>query len=362
MKHILVYLIAAVLIFSYINFFVSPEEKADTGFLPAQLTLAAIAPAADTEQSTATVKTGVIFKTLDSLDAVYCKNALTESLGDGFDLRVSEAVGKSETQREIFDKMVEKDYKLIFIELFEGSETEYFVNTAMTREITLVFLGDAPAPEVMEQMDNLYYIGFDQKGASKALGEAVAKMWMTNRETLDFDEDGIMEYSVLSREGFQESGCQDELEDYLDGIGLENDLVIDFLTDDVTADVEKGIDQMIIDDSELFVCVESSNAKRLVNYLNDPTEFNSWPDLQIAVLSVDEDARKLVSDGYAAIAVGYDGSQLGEKAARLAQMILGGETPDEDSMGLTMEDGRYFYISPTTLRATHLTAKAAELD
>ena len=364
MKHIFVYLIVAVLIFSYINFFVSPKENAENGFLPAQMTLAAIAPTAETRDvvPAAAVKTGVIFRTLDSLDAVYCKNALAEELGSAYDLRVTEAVNKAETQKEIFDKMVEKEYKLIFVELFEDSQTDYFIDTALANGITLVFMGDAPEAEQMEKMENLYYIGFDSKSTAVTLGETVTRWWMSDRESLDFDEDDVMEYSVLSREGFDESGRQNELETYLNSIGLEHDMVLDFLTDDVTADVEEGIDQMIIDDSELFVCVESSNAKKLVNYLNDPTEFNSWPDLQIAVMSVDEDARKLVDEGYVSIAVGYDGAQLGQKAGQLARMVMEGQTPDAESMGLSVKDARYFYVAPTVLRATHLTAKAAELD
>ena len=362
MKHIFVYLIAAALIFSYINFFVSPGEKQEQTFFPAQLTLAATTPAAEPAAPTVTIKAGVIFENLDSLDAVYCKNALAESLGVGYDLRATEAAGAAPLQKEIFDKMVEKGYQLIFVDLFEGSDAAYFAETAEANGITLVFLGDAPGADVMAYAENLYYIGFGEKPAEVALGEAVARMWMSDRESLDFDEDEVLEYSVLSREGFQESGRREQWENYFSGIGLPCGSVLDFLTDDVSVDVEEAIDQMIIDDSELFICVESSNATKLVNYLNDPTEFNSWPNLQIAVLSVDEDARKLVNDGYVAFAAGYDGAELGRKAAQLAQALLAGETPDAQSMGVTLDENRCFYLEPTVLRAAQLTAQAAELD
>ncbi|MEA5010322.1 MAG: hypothetical protein VB100_01185 [Angelakisella sp.] len=350
MKHLLIYMIAALLIFSYINFFVSPDDIVPD-FFPTQLTMAAEAIAPTETRSVATpIQAGIIFNSMSSLETVYCKNAIIEHLGSSYNVHVNEVGGNQEIQQDIFDKMVGKGYRLIFIELFEESPIDYFISAAQKNNLTLVFMGKQPTAEQLNQMDNLYYIGYELDNIANTLAEASVMMWMTEREDLDYDDDDILEYSVISKAGFMETGYQAAFEEHLNKIGLSNEVVYDFLTDDITSDLENAVDKMIIDDSELFICVESSNAKRLVNYLNDPTEFKKWPKLRIAVLSVDNDARKLVEQGYVSVAVGYDGTQLGVKAAELAATVMMKEQPSGEELGLRQEE-RSFFVPPTTLRA-----------
>lgn len=353
MKHLFICAITAVLIFSFINFFITSDGNTESGFLPSSFTVAMMSapPQTLTTPKAITAKAGVIFGSLDSRTAVSCKNALAEALGSEFELRVSEVVWNGGIQRETFDKMVEKGYRLIFLELFDGSPTGYFIDTAKEKGITLILMGDSPTQAQMAHArDSIYYIGYGQKSELQALGETLAFLWDTDSKALDLNNDDKLTYSIISKEDWKENGYLEQMEEHLDTAEIPGKVVQSFVVKDMNTKIEKGIDQMIVKGSDLILCDESALANRVSTYLNDPSEFRKKPNLQIAVLSADADARALVEAGDVAMAIGYDGAELGKKAAEIAQTVLKGEIPNAEGLGLEIRHECCFYLQPTILQ------------
>ncbi len=68
----------------------------------------------------------------------------------------------------------------------------------------------------------------------------------------------------------------------------------------------------------------------------------------------------MVEEGTAVFATGINGGDTGATVARLAKVLLAGERPTAENVGIAPDQNRHIYITNRTVIADRLTVKAVE--
>lgn len=358
MKHLLGYLIAAVAIFTFINVFVTADRPQVTTPSAAR---AEGAVAVATEARPATVKVGLLTGDTATMEDLHFRNGLEEGLGEeGFSFHACETGSSAETQWAMYQKMLDEGYSVVFLNLLDQGEALQYAQAAAEQGIALIFLGDTEPPqEAVGLSDKFYYMGFSDADSLREASAEIAHLWKNNQPLLDHFEDNTLAYSFLSDESFEESGKAAVFQEDLARRGVSGTLAKDSVTSYFSFDIHKEIDRIWVANTELIICTSSSDARKSLDYLNDPTEFKS-NHIQMVLLTADEAAQKMVENEEILLAIGVDGQELGRVAAKLTKALAMGETPTEADLGVSVPESRRLYVSNTVLRSPAMDSVAAQ--
>ena len=356
MKHLLCYLVAAVAIFTFINVFVSADHpQAASSF---RGTNAAAVPV---EARTLSAKVGLLTGDTATMEDLFFRSSLEQGLAeDGLSVHACETGSSAETQWAMYEKMLDEGYSVVFLSLLDQEEAARYAQAAAEKGVALVFLGDTePSQEVISLSERFYYLGFSDGDSLREAAAQIAQLWKNNQPLLDHFADGTLTYSFLSDESFQESGKAAVFQEDLARRGVSGALAKDSVTSYFSFDIQKEIDRIWVADTELIVCTSSSDARKSLNYLNDPTEFKS-NHIKMVLLTADEAARKMVENEEILLAIGVDGQELGRVAAALTKALAAGEAPAEADLGVSVPESRRLYVSNTILRSPAMDSVAEQ--
>lgn len=360
MKHILICLICAVLLFTYIG---RNTIAQDTTVSAAGSALARVAAAATTPNNATataarmapvntTLMVGIVVGHADDIDTTRFKNSFEKNIGTDVKVNCVDATGNLETQKTMFDKMITSGYSMIVLELMEGqSGVEGYMQAAQETGIPLVLIGEEPDHDLLARYPSAYYLGFSDDDIIQRMAEETLYFWQNNPEMMDFEnDDWDLTYSSIASTGFADAGFKRAFEAAMYEQSVSTSLAVDSVIQVYEYDLHKEIDQTIIDDSEIVFYDSSTEAQKAINYFYDPTEFSKRPKQQLALSVVDDGAAQLVQDQEVLFAVGTDTSEMGRVAARLAGVLLAGQTPSFQNMERQMS-GQCLYLPITVLRA-----------
>lgn len=346
MKDLLVYIAVGIILLSLVGGYVSSGAK------PGE-TLAVSAAAEN--NSAVSAQVGVLLNSVSTLEEVYFKETLKENMPDGCSVHFSDASGNAQTQLDMLRRMLSDGYGVIFLELFPESDAAQCVELAKLEDVPLVFLGDEPTQEVMDSWEKLYYLGFADSNDYETAAEALRSIFLSNRNVLDKDQDGVISYSVLSTSAFTGSENKRRFDAVFEERNLSASLVTDAVTESFEYYIYRELRGIAKTDTELLICASSNDAAVAAEYFSDTEAFDTLPDIEIAVLTLDDGSRNLVDSGQAILAVGTDGTQLGAVGAKLANLLLSGAAPTAETLGTAM-DGRSVRIARTVLVSSYAKA------
>lgn len=366
MRHFILYFLAAVLIVTMLGRFAAAETVEGVDVTPA------VAPAVvpkdpdgDPEaegegpEAPAEILTGILQVNLSSMDDMYFKSALVEELGEGFSIHALSTTDDNDDQLMMFRKMVEKEYKLIIVQLYDKRLADEYIDLAKENGVTLIFTGDEPDPDQMARMDNLYYVGFSAGNTMRVLADAIIQGWNTNQSTLEVKDDDLLIYAFFTQEDYEENGNQEALDRYLTAAGIEVELGRNVVTQAFDFNWKKEVDNIFYDRGEIIICDSSSYARQISEYLHDDDEYpeETYPRLRetcIFLTVADETAQAMVDEGTAVFATGINGGDTGAAVGRLAKILLSGEKPTLENMGIAPDENKTISVTNRVLLAERL--------
>lgn len=376
MKHFVIYFLAAVLIVSMLGQFAAAEtvEVADAAPAAASATVAKDPTGDGTEgaegdepEAPAEILTGLLQVNLSSMDDMYFKNAFIEELGEGFSVHALSTSDDNEDQLVMFRKMVEKGYKLIIVELYSTSMADAYIDLAKENDVTLIFTGNEPRADQMARMDDLYYVGFSSGNTMRVLADAIIRGWNSNQSTVEVKDDDRLVYGVFTQEDYEENGNLEALEEYLTDAGIEVELGKNVVTQAFDFNWKKEIDNIFYAGGEIIICDSSSFARQISDYLHDDEEYpeDKYPRLREACIFLtvaDEAAQAMVEEGTAVFGTGINGGDTGAAVGRLAKILLSGEKPTVENMGLAPDGNKCISVTNRVLLADRLITPPADSD
>lgn len=128
---------------------------------------------------------------------------------EGIKLTLFTTDGKSNqtTQLEQVDRMLDRGCDVLCVNIVDRTAAAVVVDKAEEAEVPLIFFNRQPVAEDIQRWDRTYYVGTRAEEGGSFQGELVLDAWLTDREHLDRNGDGVLQYVML--EG--ERGHQDTL-------------------------------------------------------------------------------------------------------------------------------------------------------
>ena len=105
------------------------------------------------------------------------------------------------------DRFLERGYDVICVNIVDRTAAAVIIDKAQAAGVPVIFFNREPVEEDLRRWKHAYYVGLPAGDAGVLQGELVLDAWRTQRDTLDRNGDGVIQYVML--EG--EPGHQDAL-------------------------------------------------------------------------------------------------------------------------------------------------------
>jgi len=342
MKHVLINIIAAFLIFSFVTYFI-PDLGTDASEAEAVSPLIPNYTADDTALGTSLQNIGFICDQVDTAEEITFRKSLRTSLDSGSQLKVYECYGSGDTELSVMRKMINDGCQIIFAELFDGSPESNLVQLAKNSGIYLILFGKTPSDKLLSEYDKIYYFGDRRDALAFDVAKTVSDIWKNSSFRMDINEDDVLQFSVIAdiRDDYELK--KNTFMAALNDSGIESEHLESAALTYFDFDFESAVDSILKSDTELIICTTSDFGKMVADYLNDKKEFPKKPNISVAVLSADKTALQLVAEGKADCAVGYDADTHGKQAAALCSVIFKNKTPDKNTLNLEISGNKLYY-------------------
>ena len=122
-------------------------------------------------------------------------------------LYITDGKESQTSQNEQVDRFLERGYDVICVNIVDRTAAAVIVDKAQAAGVPVIFFNREPVEEDLRRWKHAYYVGLPAGDAGVLQGELVLDAWRTQRDTLDRNGDGVIQYVML--EG--EPGHQDAL-------------------------------------------------------------------------------------------------------------------------------------------------------
>ena len=122
-------------------------------------------------------------------------------------LYITDGKESQTSQNEQVDRFLEGGYDVICVNIVDRTTAAVIVDKAQAAGVPVIFFNREPVEEDLRRWKHAYYVGLPAGDAGVLQGELVLDAWRTQRDTLDRNGDGVIQYVML--EG--EPGHQDAL-------------------------------------------------------------------------------------------------------------------------------------------------------
>ena len=135
--------------------------------------------------------------------------AQEEESGGEVKINLSTADGRSNqtTQLEQVDRFLDKGCDVLCVNIVDRTAAAVIVDKAEAAGVPLIFFNRQPVAEDIQRWERVYYVGAKAPEGGTIQGQIVLDAWLADRESLDRNGDGVLQYVML--EG--EPGHQDAL-------------------------------------------------------------------------------------------------------------------------------------------------------
>ena len=122
-------------------------------------------------------------------------------------LYITDGKESQTNQNEQVDRFLERGYDVICVNIVDRTAAAVIIDKAQAAGVPVIFFNREPVEEDLRRWKHAYYVGLPAGDAGVLQGELVLDAWRTQRDTLDRNGDGVIQYVML--EG--EPGHQDAL-------------------------------------------------------------------------------------------------------------------------------------------------------
>lgn len=122
-----------------------------------------------------------------------------------------DAKGSSINQGNQVDKFINQDYDIICVNLVDRTAAATIIDKAKSANIPIIFFNREPVEEDMNRWDKLFYVGAQAEQSARMQAEIILDEWINNREKVDKNKDGKIQYVMLEGEqGHQDTSIRTE--------------------------------------------------------------------------------------------------------------------------------------------------------
>lgn len=122
-------------------------------------------------------------------------------------LSVADGRSNQTTQLEQVDRFLDKGFDVLCVNIVDRTAAAVIVDKAQAAGVPLIFFNRQPVAEDIQRWEQVYYVGARAQEGGTLQGQIVLDAWLADRESLDRNGDGVLQYVML--EG--EPGHQDTL-------------------------------------------------------------------------------------------------------------------------------------------------------
>ena len=127
--------------------------------------------------------------------------------GEKITLFIADGKSSQAAQMDQVDRFLNRGCDVLCVNLVDRTAAAVIADKAEAEGVPLIFFNRQPVAEDIQRWENIYYVGADAQESGELQGKLVLDAWRENREALDRNGDGILQYVML--EG--EPGHQDAL-------------------------------------------------------------------------------------------------------------------------------------------------------
>lgn len=127
-------------------------------------------------------------------------DAWCQETGERIYLTVSDAQEDQSTQNEQIDRFLSLDYDVLCVNLVDRTDAARIIDKAQTADVPIIFFNREPVQEDLQAWDKLYYVGSDARESAVLQAGMVLDLWQEDRERLDKNGDGVLQYVMLEGE------------------------------------------------------------------------------------------------------------------------------------------------------------------
>lgn len=128
---------------------------------------------------------------------------------EGLKINLSLADGRSNqtTQLDQVDSFLSRGYDVLCVNIVDRTAASVIIDKAQEAGVPLIFFNRQPVAEDIRRGEHIYYVGAQGDKGGEIQGRLVLNAWQTQRDKVDRNGDGVLQYVML--EG--EPGHQDAL-------------------------------------------------------------------------------------------------------------------------------------------------------
>ena len=112
-------------------------------------------------------------------------------------LYITDGKESQTSQNEQVDRFLERGYDVICVNIVDRTAAAVIVDKAQAAGVPVIFFNREPVEEDLRRWKHAYYVGLPAGDAGVLQGELVLDAWRTQRDTLDRNGDGVIQYVML---------------------------------------------------------------------------------------------------------------------------------------------------------------------
>lgn len=126
--------------------------------------------------------------------------------GEKVTLFIADGRSSQTTQMDQVDRFLNRGCDVLCVNLVDRTAAAVIADKAEAEGVPLIFFNRQPVEEDIQRWDKIFYVGADARESGELQGTLVLDAWRADRETLDRNGDGILQYVMLEGEpGHQDS-------------------------------------------------------------------------------------------------------------------------------------------------------------
>ena len=265
--------------------------------------------------------------------------------GQKINLFISDGLSSQTTQMDQVDRFLARQCDVLCVNLVDRTAAAVIIDKAEAEGVPLIFFNRQPVAEDIQRWDQIYYVGASAQESGLLQGQLVLEAWNRERERLDRNGDGVLQYAMLEGEpGHQDALLRTEYSiKALTDAGVEVEKLASDTANWNRAQAAARVGQWLEEFGDEIEVIFSNNddmALGAIDTLSDTErEQEDWP----LIVGVDATAPALeaVALGQLYGTVHNDGRGQAKAMLDLALALWNRESPEET---VDLEDGHYVWL------------------
>lgn len=126
--------------------------------------------------------------------------AIEDANSGKVDFEFYDGKGDQSVQNDLIDTVIQKGADLILLNLVDTGAGQTAIDKIKEANIPVTLFNREPDEETIKSYEKAIFVGTNAKEAGIMQGEIVSDLWNSNKEAIDFNGDGVIQYVMLKGE------------------------------------------------------------------------------------------------------------------------------------------------------------------